>query len=139
MARALRLPITDENLEMAAKIAHQAIVAYSAAQNEHHDPWEKLSDGAKQAAIDGVKAVIENREATAEEHHGKWLQHMAKIGFTLGPLLDLKKLRHPALLPWDMLGAYHRGKGHMFLAIVRAFFGLEPEPVVVEDAQEPPK
>jgi hypothetical protein len=136
MAKTLRRAITDENIEMAAKIAHQAIVAYSAAQNEHRDPWAALTDEAKQAAIKGVKAVIENREATAEEHHNKWLSIMAKIGYTLGPILDAKAKRHPALLPWDMLGAYHKGKGNMFVAIVRAFFGIEPEPATVDKASE---
>jgi len=136
MTRARRLAITDENIETAAKIAHQAIVAYSAAQNEHRDPWTELTDEAKLAAIKGVKAVIENREATAEEHHNKWLSIMAKTGYTLGPILDAKAKRHPALLPWDMLGAYHKGKGNMFIAIVRTFFGLEPEPTAVDKASE---
>lgn len=83
-------------------------------------PWDLEKGETKESAIQGVQAILDNPDLTAEQSHEQWVEFKVSHGWTLGPVKDEAKKEHPLLVPYSELPEKQQVKDALFGAIVRA-------------------
>lgn len=111
----------EEAVLLCARLTYEATKALNAARNEHTVAWIACKD----STMRGVLTVIREPRITAEEIHARWAADRVADGWVYGETKDAAKKTHPNLVPYATLHSAQREKDALFLAIVRAFFGLE--------------
>lgn len=101
-------------------IIHRTVEALNKAHNEHTVSWDANRD----SVVAGVRRVLENPNETPEQNHNAWMAYKLVQGWKYGITKDEKAKTHPCLVLYDELRPIQKAKDMIFLAIVRAFFGL---------------
>jgi len=84
--------------------------------------WSKAPQWQKNSAIDGVRYLINNIDATPEDIHENWMKAKKADGWIFGIVKDGDAKTHPCLMPYNFLSAEQRIKDTLFISIVRSFF-----------------
>lgn len=113
-------------IEQAAKAAHEAIREFNEAINDFSvKPWDDAAENIKKSAIDGVKYLIANPEATGKDMHDNWVKFKKADGWVYGEIKDASKKTHPSMRPYDQLDARERMKDDIFVSMVKAHIHSE--------------
>jgi len=110
----------DAAVLLCARILHSAVEALNAEYNETTLTWEQ----SRESCVAGVRRVLANPAETAEENHAAWIAYRESEGWRYGPIKDAELKTHPLMVPFSALGPHARSKDAIFLAVVRAFFGI---------------
>lgn len=86
--------------------------------------WDDLSDYLVQSTINGVKAIIDNPEITAEDLHASWSQERISDGWVYGADKCTVAKTHPCLVPYAELPEFQREKDYSFRSIVKESLGM---------------
>ena len=113
--------LSQKSLEMIAKACHEANKAICDFNNESMDSWDDAKQWQRDAAIQGVKDLIDNPNLTPESLHIKWMENKEKDGWEYGTIKDADKKTHPCMIPYDQLPEYQQLKDHVFHSIVKSF------------------
>lgn len=112
---------TNEEIERAARCAHEVNRAYCAHLGDHSQvPWDEAPDWQQASCRDGVRFIIDNPDATPESSHANWLRFKAAEGWSYGPVKNAAMKIHPCFRPYNELPADQRAKDALFHATVRA-------------------
>jgi hypothetical protein len=112
----------DAMIEDAAEQAHEANRAYCILNGDLSQPrWGDASEWARTSAINGVKFVIDNWEATPRDLHNNWLQEKTADGWRWGPVKDPNIKEHPCFCAFEELPKEQQTKDYIFGAVVRGF------------------
>lgn len=112
--------LAGKMIENAARLAHEANKRYCESIGDMSQPtWEDAPDWQRQSAINGVKHLLENPNATPEDSHNSWLKEKQADGWKYGPVKDPQKKEHPCYLPYAELPKEQQIKDHIFLDTVR--------------------
>lgn len=110
----------DFLIERIAKLAHEANKQYCESIGDMSQPtWEDAPDWQKQSAINGVKHVLDNPDATPEDSHNSWLKEKQADGWKYGPVKDPQKKEHPCFVSYEQLPKEQQAKDFIFLDTVR--------------------
>lgn len=82
--------------------------------------WEDEDPGIRNSAINGVAFNLDNPDAPPSESHENWLKQKLADGWRFGPLKDMEKKEHPAMVPYADLPKAVQRKDALFKAIVGA-------------------
>jgi len=115
------------NVELIARICHEANRAYCAAIGDHSQvDWDSASDWQKDSARDGVLFHIQTLEKgerpLPSASHENWLAQKQKDGWKYGPIKDADKKEHPCFVAYDDLPVERKAKDYIFAGVVEAFF-----------------
>jgi hypothetical protein len=107
-------------IETIARVAHEVNRAYCEAIGDASQvPWWEAPDSERDSVREGVRGVLEERYATAEEQHEAWLADKAAEGWSYGPTKDVLTKQDPAFVLWDELPEEHRVKAELCRAVCR--------------------
>ena len=113
--------LTEDQIEAIAMVCHDANRTYCQTLGDNSQVvWSKASVWQRKSAIDGVKFVLANPNASSEMVHESWMAVKIKDGWTLGPIKDGAKKTHPCLVPYEQLPLDQRKKDQLFRAIVKS-------------------
>ena len=111
----------SDQIEIASRVAHEAIRAYQAALGEPSAAsWDSAQEWERSATLAGVQFRIENQDAPPSAQHEQWMHEKIASGWKYGPVKDPIKKTHPSLVPYDQLPESDRQKDMLFAAVVRA-------------------
>lgn len=108
-----------------ARVAHEAVRAFAAANGEFKSSWEHLDLASQDRIIRGVEALAESPFRTPAENHANWLDDMDEAGWTWGEKHDAELKTHPAFMQFDDLPETFRRRNEIFLAVVKSLLGQE--------------
>jgi hypothetical protein len=112
------------DFRLIARIAHEVNRVYCESIGDASQPnWESAPDWQVASAIDGVRFLAANLQATPESSHENWMAHKRTDGWKYGPVKDPEKKEHPCFVPYERLPEAQRLKDHFFHAVVRAALG----------------
>ncbi len=104
--------------EVCACAAHEANRAYCRAFGDDTQPsWVDAPEWQKSSALAGVTEVLVNKR-TPEQLHESWMAMKLAEGWTLGPVKDAEKKRHPCLVPYAELSPEQQKKDRVFHDVV---------------------
>lgn len=83
-------------------------------------PWDEEDAGIRNSAINGVAFNLDNPDAPPSASHDNWLKQKIADGWTLGPVKDVERKTHPAMVPYGDLPKAVQRKDALFKAIVGA-------------------
>ncbi len=105
--------------QMIAEVAHEVNKACCEFHGDDTQlPWDEAPDWQRDSSIAGVKFVIENPNATAEDVHDSWVQTKLDAGWFWGPVKDADKKEHPCIVGYDSLPDEQKLKDHLYRAVV---------------------
>ena len=108
------------NIEKVAEVVHEVNKAYCEFLNDDsQEHWEDAPDYARESAIAGVQAVIDNPDVTAAQQHANWMEHKLKDGWKHGKKKDGRKKTHPCLLPFNKLKKEQQLKDILFITVAK--------------------
>lgn len=108
-----------EELEMLARIAHEANRAYCLYLGDgSQPPWEEAPEWQRRSAVEGVRGALAGN--TPMQSHESWLAVKKADGWKYGPAKNSELKEHPCFLPYYDLPQSQRVKDHMFVGVVRA-------------------
>lgn len=110
----------DDTYEWVASVAHEVNRSYCIGLGDNSQLiWEDAPEWQRTSAINVVRFLAENLDATPENTHESWLRDKEADGWRYGPVKDAEKKEHPCFLPYAELPAEQRIKDHLFRTIVR--------------------
>ena len=84
--------------------------------------WDKAPQWQRNSAVDGVRFLVNNIDATPEDIHDNWMKAKKADGWRFGIVKDGDAKTHPCLIPYNFLSAEQRMKDTLFISIVRSFY-----------------
>lgn len=118
-------PFSDEQIETAARVAHEVNRAYCQSIGDFSQPaWADAPQWQKESALAGVRQIALNPETTPEQSHEGWLKMKADDGWEYGEIKNPELKQHPCFVPYAQLPQEQRVKDALFGAGVRAALGL---------------
>lgn len=107
--------------EHLARVCHEAnrAICVNAGDNTQV-PWDEAEEWQRQSAMEGVRYVLNNTEATASDIHEKWMRDKLEQGWKYGEVKDAENKTHPSLVPFDQLSSDEKFKDSVFVAIIKA-------------------
>jgi hypothetical protein len=90
-----------DKVEFIALVRHLCWCCYQlgAGQAYNPEPTEEQLESLK----DGVRFLLDNPGATAEENHTNWMKKKLEQGWVYGESKDPEKRTHPDLVPYNQL------------------------------------
>ena len=114
------------NILHAAKCAHEAIRECNESIMDFSVvPWDEAPQNIKDSAIDGVKYLIANPNATGKDMHDNWIKFKLADGWRYGPEKNAAAKTHPSLVPYDKINAHERMKDDIFISVVRGRLAVD--------------
>lgn len=108
-------------IEQIAQIVHEANKALcETAGDMSQKSWNDAAEWQKDAAREGVKEILTNKNISDGDMHIKWCEFKIADGWKYGPVKDGVKKTHPCLIPFAELDKIDQQKDALFVAIVRA-------------------
>lgn len=89
-------------------------------------PWEECGADMQASAVRGVEFALDNPDAPPSAQHDAWMKERIEQGWTLGPVKDVEKKEHPALVPYSELPVGVQKKDLLFKNIVATFREAPP-------------
>lgn len=83
-------------------------------------PWAECGADMQASAVRGVEFALANPNATPVDQHEAWAAERRAQGWVHGPVKDVEKKTHPALVPYEQLPEGTRKKDALFRAVVAA-------------------
>jgi hypothetical protein len=122
-----------------AKVAHEAVRAYSASQSEYRNPhWDAAGEEAQASATAGVKALLAAPSTTPSQNHENWMGARLRAGWKWGPAFNRSLKTHPDLVPFNSLSPFAKAKDFIFQAVTAAMAdGLLDESNVAPASEAP--
>ncbi|MFC7290369.1 RyR domain-containing protein [Hirschia litorea] len=112
-------PISEDQIQIIARVMHEAIRAFQAAHGELPAPhWNQAPKWMKKASVEGVLFKINNPNASVSAQHDQWMETKLKDGWVFGHEKDGKKKTHPLLVPYEKLPFPERQKDALVAAII---------------------
>ncbi len=112
-------PISDDQVQIIARVMHEAIRAFQIANGEPPAPhWNRAPKWMKTATIEGVLFKIKNPKASVSAQHDQWMETKLKEGWKFGKKKDGAKKTHPLLIPYAELPFVERQKDALVAAII---------------------
>lgn len=109
-------------IEDAAEQAHEANRAYCILTGDNTQPrWKDAPEWAQTSAINGVKFLLDNWNATPADLHRNWLEEKRVDGWKWGPTKNPETKEHPCFCPYHELPQSQQVKDYIFGAVVRGF------------------
>ena len=109
------------NIEMIARICHEANRAYCAALGDHSQKaWDQAPEWQRKSAILGVEFIHDHPMAKPSASHESWLAEKEADGWCYGAVKDSDAKTHPCFVPYDDLPVEQKAKDYIFGAIARA-------------------
>jgi hypothetical protein len=110
-------------MEQIAKTCHEVNKVYCESIGDFTQvEWDEAPQWQKDSAIEGVRYLVSNIDATAEDIHENWMKAKKEDGWRFGIVKDADAKTHPCLIPYNFLSAEQRMKDTLFISIVRSFF-----------------
>ena len=107
------------HVDVLACACHEANRAYCRSIGDDSQlPWEEAPEWQRASAIQGVRFLLENPDATPEQQHDAWTRNN-EDGWKYGPVKDLARKEHPCFPAYDHLPAEQQAKYHIFASILR--------------------
>lgn len=107
-------------IEDIAQVAHEANAAYCRAIGDNSQkPWTEAPQWQKDSAINGVKFIKNNPNATPSASHDSWLAEKRAAGWKYGLIKDEAKKEHPCFVEYDKLPTEQKAKDYIFGAVAR--------------------
>ena len=113
--------LSQKSLEMIAKACHEANKAICDMNNEPMESWDDAEQWQRDAAIQGVKDVLNDHSITPEKLHVQWMKNKEQDGWKYGEVKDADAKTHPCMVPYNELPEYQKLKDYVFHAIVKSF------------------
>lgn len=113
--------LSQKSLEMIAKSCHEANKSICDFNGEPMVSWNDAEQWQREAAIQGVKELINDPTLTPEQLHVKWIENKHNDGWAYGTEKDENKKTHPCMVVYEQLPEYQQLKDHVFHAIVKSF------------------
>lgn len=114
-------PLTDEQVDAIARVAHEVNRGYCLALGDTSQPaWDDAPDWQKDSARAGVRQIVVNPNTTPEQSHEGWLAQKEADGWHYGTVKDPVLKTHPCFVPYHELPAEQRAKDYLFGAVVRS-------------------
>lgn len=113
--------LSQESLELIARACHEANRAICEMEYDDMPSWDDAEPWQREAAVNGVKYVLDNPTITPEQMHDEWVKNKTDDGWVYGTIKDVEKRTHPSLVDYDELTEYGRLKDSIFNAIVKSF------------------
>lgn len=108
-------------LEQIAEMTHEANLLYCRSLGDLTQvSWKDAPQWQKEAAIDGVRFLMDNKYATPESSHENWMRRKQNDGWCYGSVKDPVKKEHPCIVAYRAMPETQRRKDHLFHAIVKA-------------------
>lgn len=112
------------DIDMTARICHEANRAYCAAIGDHSQPaWDDAPEWQRDSARNGVVFHFENPDDGPAGSHENWMKVKEADGWVYGPVKDPEAKTHPCMVPYSELPREQRLKDYIFVAIVHAIGG----------------
>jgi hypothetical protein len=104
-----------------ARVCHEVNRAYCASIGDHsQQPWENAPQWQQESAINGVRFVINNPQASQSAQHENWMKGKLEQGWQYGETKSELAKTHPCLVPYDQLPREQQTKDALFQAVVRS-------------------
>lgn len=112
----------DITAEDIARVVHAAQRELQIVQGDPvpAPPWDEAPEYQVRQTIAGVQEIIRNPEITAEQSQELWCERMRADGWTYGPVKDMARKTHPALVTLAELPPERQLRPCLMIAIVRA-------------------
>lgn len=115
----------EDKIEYAARMTHEANRHYCQMIGDNSQvSWDDAPEWQKKSAIEGVTAVLNNPNITAEQQHANWMACKKADGWVYGPEKNPAKKEHPCMVPYCDLPIYQRVKDYLFGCVARAILEL---------------
>ena len=115
---------TIPHVERIARICHAVNRVYCQSIGDWSQPaWENALEWQKDSAIEGVKYLFHNPEASPEDSHNCWVATKEVHGWTYGLAKDAGAKTHPCMVPYAQLPEEQKVKDELFHSIVKAYIG----------------
>lgn len=102
-----------------AQVAHEINQAYCASIGDKSQPtWRDAPDWQKSSAIEGVKFILANPDASPSRSHENWLKQKEEEGWKYGEVKDPIKKEHPCFVPYEELPTEQKSKDYLFKQVV---------------------
>lgn len=111
------------NIEAAARVAHEANRAWCIANGDMSQPaWEDAPDWQRNSALMGVQFHIDNPDAGDSASHDSWMAQKVADGWVYGPEKnpDATPPTHHCIVPFAELPKVQQVKDALFRAVVHA-------------------
>lgn len=82
--------------------------------------WDEEDPSIRNSCVRGVEFNLANPDAPPSASHDNWLKQKIEDGWTLGPVKDIEKKTHPAMVPYGDLPDAVKRKDALFKNIVSA-------------------
>jgi hypothetical protein len=111
----------EVKVETIALVCHQANKAWCKTHGDYSQmDWEKAEQWQRDTMVNGVKFLLENPDASANEMHENWMKEKLSNGWVYGEVKNAKYKIHPCLVPFENLPEFQQKKDKLFKAIVEA-------------------
>jgi hypothetical protein len=111
-----------DNLDLIARVCHEANRAYALAAGEPpalvHPVWDDAPEAIRVSARNGVRHALDG--ATPEQLHASWVTEKEAAGWIYGSTRDNALKVHPCLVPYAELPIGQQKKDALFSGIVAA-------------------
>ena len=108
-------------IEAIAKVCHEANRAWCEVHQDFTQKrWDEAEAWQKDAAIEGVKFLLQNPQTKVSGQHNNWMAKKVAEGWIYGKEKNVAKKIHPGLLPYEELSLFEQKKDQLFQAIVNA-------------------
>jgi len=88
-------------------------------------PWEDCSKEMQDSTVDGVQAVLDNPDITAEQLHANWMNFRREQGWVYGNVKDEEAKTHPCMVEYKSLPKVQQLKDHIFREVVYTLSGIK--------------
>lgn len=109
-------------VDQIAEVCHEAnrILTKHVADVPVQPSWSDAPEEMRVSTTVGVRFMIDNPDATAEQSHEDWSKGKVAAGWKYGPVKDEVAKTHPALIAYADLPEGTRRKDALFRAVVAA-------------------
>lgn len=113
--------ISDAELEIIARVCHEANRAFAAAHGDFSHPvWDEAEDWMREATYEGIRYRLANPEAPPGAQHRQWMEQKRATGWTYGAVKDGEAKTHPLLIPFEELPEREKQKDALFMGVISA-------------------
>ena len=114
-------PETANEMEIIARVAHEAMRAYKRALGEDEIPaWDEAPDWMHESTLTAVRDRLADPDAPPSAQHEAWMVEKRSAGWRHGPVKDAEAKTHPMMIPYEELPDTERRKDALIQAVIDA-------------------
>ena len=113
--------VTQHEVEIIARVAHEAVRAYKKALGEEEIPgWDEAPDWMHESTLTAVRDRLADPDAPPSAQHEAWMAEKHAAGWRHGLVNDPAAKTHPMMVPHEELPDTERRKDTLIQAVVDA-------------------